>query len=213
MNRRRRAMLMLLAAVGAGLMAVSLVGGYSSSVSESYGELRPAVVLTRSLAPGQVISPRVAAASFEVRQIPARFLPAGALVDPAPAVGLEVVAPLPAGSYLTAPGLRPQGSDEPGTPVAGRGRHAVELSVAGAGALSGAGKVDVLVTTDNDRGGGKTVIAARKVPLISIGRSGQSDFGPGLTEVTLGLTRNQAIRLVDAQSFARRITVLPPSGN
>ncbi len=212
MNRRRRAILLLLAAAGAGLLAVTLVGGYSSSVAQSYGEMRPVVVLTRGLAPGQVISPRVAAASFEIRQVPLRFLPAAVLADPAQAIGLEAVAPLPAGSYLSGPGLRPPGSDKPKAPAAGRGRHAVELSVSGAGALTGAGRVDVLVTTDNDRGGGETVVAARRVPLISIGRSGQSETGPGLTEVTLGLTRSQAIRLVDAQTFARRITVLPPSG-
>lgn len=212
MSRRRRAMLMLLAAAGAGLLAVTLVGGYSSSVAQSYGELRPVVVLVRSLVPGQKISAQVAAGSFETRQVPARFVPTGAIGDPARAVGLEVIAPMPSGSYLTGPGLRPPGSDEPKRPVAGRNRHAVELSVSGAGALSGTGKVDVLVTTDNDRGGGHTVIAARRVPLIAIGRSGQSETGPGLTEVTLGLTRSQAIRLVDAQTFARRITVLPASG-
>ena len=203
---------MLIAAAGAGLLAVTLVGGYSSSVAQSYGELTPVVVLTRGLTPGQVVSPKVAQTSFEVRQVPGRFQPAAAISDPAQAVGLEVIAPLPAGSYLTAPGLRPPGSDKPDRPVAGRGRHAVELSVAGAGALTGAGRVDVLVTTDDEHGGGRTMVAARKVPLISIGRSGQSEAGPGLTKVTLGLTREQAIRLIDAQTFARRITVLPPSG-
>ncbi len=202
---------MLLAAAGAGLLAVTLVGGYSSSVAQSYGDLTPVVVLTRGLTPGQGISPQVARTSFEVRQVPARFMPAAAISDPAQVVGMETVAPLPAGSYLTGPALKPPGSDKPERPVAGIGRHAVVLSVAGAGALTGTGRVDVLVTTDNDRGGGATVVAARKVPLISIGRGGQSDAGPGLTEVTLGLTREQAIRLVDAQTFARRITVLPPS--
>lgn len=213
MGRRRRATLMLLAAAGAGILAVSLVGGYSSSVAESYGELRPVVVLTRGLAPGQVISPKVAAASFEIRQVPARFVPAEALGDPTRAVGLEPVGPMPAGSYLTGPGLMVPGSDRPKRRPLGHGRHAVEISVAGAGALSGGGKVDVLVTTDNDRGGGRTLVAARRVPLISIGRTGQSEAGPGLTEVTLGLTRGEAIRLVDAQTFARRITVLPPAGS
>ncbi len=212
MSRRRRAILMLLAATGVGLLAVTLVGGYSSSVAESYGELRPVVVLTRSLTPGEVVSPRTAASSFEVRQVPSRFAPAGALRNPAQAIGLEVAAAMPAGSYLTGPGLRPRGSEKPKRPPVGRGRHAVEIAVAGAGALSGAGKVDVLVTTDNDRGGGRTVVAARRVPLIAIGRSGQSETGPGLTEVTLGLTRSQAIRLVDAQAFARRVTILPPAG-
>jgi Flp pilus assembly protein CpaB len=204
---------MLLAAVGAGLLAVSLVGGYSSSVAESYGELRPVVVSTRSLLPGKPISPQVARGSFEVRQVPARFVPAAALADPGQAIGLMPVGPLPAGSYLTGPGLEPPARKEPKRRSPGRGRHAVELSVAGAGALSGSGRVDVLVTTDDDHGGGRTVLAARRVPLISIGRSGQSETGPGLTEVTLGLTRQQAVRLVDAQTFARRITVLPPAGS
>ena len=203
---------MLLAAVGAGLLAATLVGGYSSSVAGSYGELRPVAVLTRGLVPGEVISPRVAASSFELRQIPARFVPAAAVSDPRQAVGMVPVGPMPAGSYLTGPSLEPPGSGKPKRPSPGRGRHAVELSVAGAGALSGSGKVDVLVTTDNDRGGGETVVAARKVPLISIGQSGRSEVGPGLTEVTLGLTRRQAVQLVDAQTFARRITVLPPAG-
>ena len=213
MSRRRRATLMLLAAAGAGLLAMSLVGGYSSSVADSYGELRQVVVLTRGLAPGQVISPEAAADGFELRKVPARFVPAAALSNPGQAIGLEVVAPLPAGSYLTAPGLRPPGSRKQEQPSPGRGRHAVEISVAGAGALSGAGRVDVLVTSDNDRGGGSTRVAARRVPLIAVGRSGQSEVGPGLTEVTLGLTRSQAIRLVDAETFARRITVLPPVGS
>jgi Flp pilus assembly protein CpaB len=206
-------MLMLVAAAGAGLLAISLVGGYSSSVAESYGALRQVVVLTRSLGPGQVISPEAAAGSFELRQVPARFVPAAALNSPGQAIGLEVVAPLPAGSYLTAPGLRPPESRRKNKPSPGRGRHAVEISVAGAGALSGSGRVDVLVTSDDDRGGGSTRVAARRVPLIAVGRSGQSEVGPGLTEVTLGLTRTQAIRLVDAETFARRITVLPPAGS
>lgn len=212
MSRRRRALLMLAAAAGAGLLAVALVGGYSSSVAESYGELRPVAVSTRSLVPGKAISPQVAASSFELRQVPARFVPTAALADPRQAIGMVPVGPMPAGSYLTGPGLKPPGSDRRKPPSPGRGRHAVELSVAGAGALNSSGKVDVLVTTDNDRGGGATVLAARKVPLISIGQSGGSAAGPGLTEVTLGLTRRQAVRLIDAQAFARRITVLPPAG-
>lgn len=213
MNRRRRATLMLIAAAGAGLLAVTLVGGYSNSVAGSYGELRPVVVSTRALSTGRVVTPKVAAASFEIRQIPARFVPVGALSDPEHAVGLEPVGPLPAGSYLTGPDLRPPVEAKERSNPAGKGRHAVAISVSGAGALSGSGRVDVLVTTDDDRGGGSTGIAARGVPLIAVGQTGQSEAGPGLTEVTLGLTRRQAIRLVDAESFARRITVLPRAGS
>lgn len=212
MSRRRRAVLMLMAAGGAGVLAVSVVGGYSSSVAETYGELRQVVVLARTLEEGQVISGKTAATALQVRSVPRRFVPAGALSAPEQAVGLELAGTLPAGSYLTGPSLRPPGSDRPKRPRVGRGKHAVELAVSGAGALTGAGKVDVLVTTENGRGGGRTFVAARAVRLIAVGRTGQSDIGPGLTEVTLGLSRPQAIRLIDAQSFARRITVLPRSG-
>ncbi len=212
MNRRRRAILMLIAAVGAGLLAVTLVGGYSTSVAESYGDLRPVVVVTRGLEPGRVISPKVASSNLETRRIPIRFAPAAALSEPAQAIGLEPLGSLPTGGYLTGNMLRPPDDQSRKKPSAGRGRHAVEISVAGAGALTGSAKVDVLITTDNDRGGGSTRVAARRVPLIAVGRSGQSESGPGLTEVTLGLTRSQAIRLVDAETFARRITILPPAG-
>lgn len=203
---------MLVAAAGAALLAVALVGGYSTSVQESYGSLRPVVVLTRSLGPGQVISPKVAAASLETRQVPTRFAPFATLRDASPAIGMEVAAPLPAGSYLTTSALRVPGSGKRPRDMAGPGRHAVEISVAGGGALSSSGKVDVLVTSDDRAGGGSTRIVARGVPLIAVGRSGQSDAGPGLTSVTMGLTRRQAIRLINAESFARRITVLPRAG-
>ena len=95
---------MLGAAAAAGIMAINLVGGYSSSVAETYGPLRPVVVLTRPLVPDQLISPKVVGSSFEIRQVPARFVPAAAIEEPSLALGLEVVAPLPSGSYLTAAG-------------------------------------------------------------------------------------------------------------
>lgn len=203
---------MLAAAMVAGILAVTLVGGYSSSVADRYGSLRSVVVLARSLEPGREISPKVAASALTVRQVPGRFVPTATLSDPGDAVGLVTVSPLPAGSYLTAPGLEPPRRKRAAMPGAGKGRHAVELAVAGAGSLGGSGRVDVLVTSESDRGGGSTRVAARRVLLLGVGRPGQSDSGPGLTDVTLGLTRRQAITLVDAESFARRITVLPLAG-
>lgn len=209
MTRRRRATLILIAAIGAGLLAAVTVSGYSTSVQGSLGEMRTALVLTRGLVPGQFISPTLASESFERKQVPVRFLPTGVISDPRQILGLEVRSALPAGSYLTGSALRPPGSDKPERPKVGKGRHAVEVAVSGAGALGGSRIVDVLVTSDNDRGRGRTEVAARRVPLIASGKIGGSQVGPGLTEVTLGLTRSQAIRLVDAQSFARRITILP----
>ncbi len=203
----------MLALAAAGL-AVTLVNGYSTSVVDSYGAMRPVVVVTSSIGRGKEVSPGMASTKFEVRRIPVRFTPAGAVTTAGQAVGYETAGPLYAGSYLTANLLRRPETErkEPESP--GRGRHAVEISVSGAGALSGSsGRVDVLVTTEARAGGGKgrTYVAARQVPLIAIGRTGASDAGVGLTQVTLGLTRREAIDLVEAESFARRVTILPGS--
>lgn len=213
-SRRRRAILLLGAAAGAGLLAMILVSGYSSSVADSYGDLQPVVVIERDLEAGHQISPELAHRVLAVRRVPTRFLPALALADPVDAIGLEVSGPMPAGSYLTGNLLRPPGADRPQKPRAGRGRQAVELAVSGAGALTGvSGRVDVLVTSEPTTGGrGRTTVAASAVPLITIGRTGASDAGPGLTQVTLGLTRKEAVRLIQAESFARRVTVLPRGG-
>lgn len=211
MSRRRRALLLLAGAAAAGMLAMTMVSGYSSSVAETYGELRPVVVITRDMAAGVRIDPRSSARNFEPRQVPARFVPAAALARPRDAAGFELAAPAPAGSYLTANLLRPPGGSKKPGPRVGKGRSPVELAVSGAGALTGArGTVDVLVTSEPSTGGsGRTVVAARRVPLIAVGRPGASDAGPGLTQVTLGLTRREARRLVQAESFARRVTVLP----
>ncbi len=49
----------------------------------------------------------------------------------------------------------------------------------------------------------------RAVPLLAIG-PGAEGPGPGVTSVaTLGLTRRQALRLIAAESFARKLTLLP----
>ncbi|MDQ2623313.1 MAG: hypothetical protein M3Y45_09790, partial [Actinomycetota bacterium] len=127
---------------------------------------------------------------------------------------LETSGPLYEGSYLTSNLLRrPRARKEGQLKQPGLGRHAVEIAVSGAGALSGtSGQVDVLVTTEPTTGGtGRTYVAARDVPLLAIARTGASEAGVGLTQVTLGLTRRQAVDLVEAESFARKVTILPGS--
>jgi len=210
-KRRRRAILFTGLAVAAAILAMSLVRGYSTSVVESYGVMRPVTVVTREIPRGRQITAELARSGFETRQVPARFAPAGVVSGAGSVVGLETVGPLYEGSYLTANLLAPPEGDQKQSPRPGRGRHAVEIAVTGAGALDGsAGKVDVLVTTEPRTGGsGRTYVAARRVPLLGIGQTGASDAGVGLTQVTLGLTRSQAIELIEAESFARKLTILP----
>jgi Flp pilus assembly protein CpaB len=202
--------LLVLAALIAGGLGIALVSGYSASVSESYGALKPVVVVTRTIPAGELIAPRLIARRTEVRQVPLRFVPAGALSMPAQAFGFESRATLPAGSYLTRGALKPPGRDRPRGPRIGRGRVPVELTVSGAGALDGGGRrVDVLVTTEGRIGGrGETRVAAEGVPLIAVAGP-DPEAATDLTKVVLGLTRRQAITLIDAEAFARRVTVLP----
>lgn len=213
MSRRGRAVGFLVAALLAAAAAAALADGYGDSVVRGYGELRPVLIAGANLPAGEEIDPRVAAEELEVRRVPVRFAPPGALAAPSEALGLTPVAAIPAGSYLVAGQLRAGRARRDGAAL-GRGRQPVEIVVSGAGALTALGvqpvgsKVDVVVTAEpDDSGSGRTYVAAPSVPLLGLGPGGEG--GAGEATVTLGLTRPQALRLIAAQSFARRVTVLP----
>lgn len=216
MSRRGRGVGFLLLALGAAALAAAIANGYGASVSRGYGALRPVAVAVAPLPAGRPIDAATAAGELTVRRVPSSFVPPGALEDPAQAVGLEPAAALPAGSYLLAAQLRP-----PRDPRAERGRldpgrHPVEILVSGAEALLAAGplgpgtRVDVVVTTEpSGSGAGRTYVAASAVPLLALSPATE-ESGPGASGgATLALTRRQALRLIAAESFARRLTLLP----
>lgn len=213
MSRRTRAICFLAAAALAAIAAAGITAGYGESVTRGYGKLRPVVVARVDLRPGAEIDPGAVTEALEVRRVPVRFVPPAALADPGEALGLVPAVRIPAGSYLLATQLRPSRAGGVAGPL-GRGRRPVEMVVGGAGALAAAGaqpvgsKVDVVVTTEpSGAGEGRTYVAAAAVRLLSLGAGGEG--APGEASVTLGLTRSQALRLLAAESFARRITVIP----
>ncbi len=213
MSRRGRAVAFAAAALAAAAISAALADGYGNRVASGYGELRPVVVAGGALAAGQRIDPKVVG-GFEIRRVPVRFVPPGALSAPPQALGLVARAPVPAGSYITAAELRPPGSGgRPGL-MLGRGRRPVEIAVSGAGALLAAGspprgtRVDVVVTVEpKGSGAGRTYVAAPAVPLLALAASAEAE-GAGEAEATLGLTRAQALDLIHAESFARQVTIL-----
>lgn len=213
MSRRVRALGFLLAAAVAAAAAAVIANGYGASVVRGYGELRPVVIATSELPAGKPIAPEVAAADLEVRRVPVRFTPPDALAVPSEAVGLAPSASVPGGSYLLAAQLHPPRSAAP-LPGLGGGRRPVQIAVSGAGALETLGaplssKVDVAVTSESDGSGdGRTYVAAAAVPLLGLGPGGEGVEGETAT-ATLALTRAQALRLIQAESFARRITLIP----
>ena len=213
MSRRGRAIGFLLGALLAAVAAGAIADGYGRSVVRGYGELRPALVASGNLRAGEEIDPRIAAELLEVRRVPVRFAPEAALAAPQEALGLVPTAPIPAGSYLLAGQLRPPRLVGTG-PNLGAGRRPVEIAVSGAGALAAFGgqpvgsRVDVVVTSEpSGSGEGRTYVAAAAVPLLALAPAGAGE--PGEATVTLGLTRPQALRLIAAESFARRVTVIP----
>ncbi len=214
MSRRARAAGFLVAALFAAAAAATLADGYGDSVVRGYGELRPVLIATSQLPAGEPIDPAVATESLEVRRVPVRFAPPGVLAAPAQAVGLEPVAAVPAGAYLLAAQLRSPSSTRSPARL-GDGRRPVEIEVRGAGALSAFGgqpvgsRVDVVVTTEpSGSGDGRTYVAAPAVPLLGLAPGGEGAEGETAI-ATLGLTRRQALRLIAAESFARRVTVIP----
>jgi pilus assembly protein CpaB len=214
MSRRFRAFGFFAAALLAAFAAAAIANGYGDSVVSGYGELRPVLIASSDLPAGKPIDPTAVAAALEVRRVPVRFAPPGALSAPAEAVGLVPTAAIPAGSYLLAAQLHPP---RPAGPLAGLGggRRPVEIAVSGAGALEAqsapslGSRVDVAVTTEpSGSGDGRTYIAAPGVPLLGLGPGGEGAEGETAT-ATLGLTRPQALRLIQAESFARRVTLIP----
>lgn len=212
MSRRTRAVAFLVAALVAAIGAGAVARGYGQRIAGGYGRLRPVVVAADVVPAGRPIDAE-AAAGLELRRVPLRFVPPGALSTPAEAVGLVPRAPIPGGSYVLAGQLRPPGGGHRSR--LGGGRRPVEIAVSGAGALAAAGTgagsaVDVVVTSEpRGSGAGRTFVAAAAVPLLGIGPEGSPAGGEGTVLATLGLTRPQALRLIAAESFARRVTVIP----
>jgi Flp pilus assembly protein CpaB len=219
MSRRARALAFLLLAIAAAGAAAAIAEGYGSRLARGYGPLRPVVVVDSELPAGSPLGARSVSEALTVRRVPERFVPPGSLASPGEASGLIAAAPLPAGSYLQASLLRPPGGAVSTHPSLGRGRGPVEIAVSGSDALLLGGarptgsKMDVIVTTEPAGAGrGRTYVAARRVPLLALG-TGPEESEPGATAMaTLGLTRGQALRLIAAESFARRLTLLPTGG-
>jgi Flp pilus assembly protein CpaB len=214
-SRRGRSLAFVLAALLAAVAAAAIADGYGARVARGYGELRPVVVATAALEPGRPIDPGRAADRLELRRVPARFVPPDALAAPAAAIGLVPAAIVPAGSYLLASQLRPPRRQGAGAVGLGAGLQPVDIAVEGAEALLLGGgrpagsRVDVVVTAEpTGSGPGRTYVAAAAVPLLALAPATDPTAAEGTSVATLGLTRDQALRLIAAESFARRLTLL-----
>jgi hypothetical protein len=209
-NRRRRLLATAGAAVVAAVTGVVMVSGYAESVTDRFGPLRSVVVTTRPIESGRTLTLEILRDSTEVRRIPARFVPAGALTLPTGAIGLEAAVGLPPGAYLASGMLRTPGRMEgrPGSRSIA-GLHPVEVTVQGAGAIPpGGGRFDVLVTPLSGAGTRRTRVVSRSAAIVSRSPGDPSETGTTSARVTLAVSRSQAIRLIDAEARGERLTLL-----
>lgn len=225
MSRRTRAIAFGCAALVCAGLAAAMAGGYRSDVQSELGPLRSVVVATARLPAHRAIPAKDVDKLLETRRVPARFAPPGTLSAPEQAAGRAPTGAIPVGSYVLASQLREPGAGPRSSANHARiapGRRPVEITVTGAEALAAAGedpvgtRVDVVVTTESGPGGGsgRTYVAAKDVKVLALsqaGDAGPSDFAPSDGDqwtATLALTKAQALRLIQAESFARGIRLI-----
>jgi Flp pilus assembly protein CpaB len=216
MKRRRRALLFGLLALLAAAAAAAIAAGYGARAVRGYGPLRPVVVVSTRIAAGRRFGPREIGSSLSLRRVPVRFVPPGALAAPSEALGLVARTRLPVGSYLLGEQLALDRKGRRREPRLAEGRRPVEIAVSGAEALLAGGaspagrRVDVVVTDEpSGPGPGRTYVAAAAVPLLALRPNAEGSATGVTAAATLGLTKRQALRLIAAESYARKVTLLP----
>jgi Flp pilus assembly protein CpaB len=220
-SRRGRAIAFASAAAICAGLAAGATGRSDDQLAVQGGELREVLVAARPLEPRRKLSAAELGNAVETRRIPESFVPADALASPAQAVGRRPAVAIPAGGYLLSSELVAPGSSPRARPEADPGQVPVEITVTGAGALASgsaaARRVDVVVTTEPGPGGGagRTYVAAPAVDLLDLrtaedGAGGDVVPGPASDTwiATLALNRAQALRLIQAESFARAVRLI-----
>jgi pilus assembly protein CpaB len=206
MSRRRRAVVLLALALVLGGLAASDVSRREAALERRLGPIVPAVVARSDLEAGTTI----AAAQLAIRQVPARFAPAGAFPSPGELVGLRTAVAVRAGEYLAPGSVNEAG----GGPALRPGERVADVVAVGStDVVIPGGRVDVVVTREGRDGGpGRTDLALEDVEVLAAAPA--QDGGDGQTGVprvaaSLRVTVKQAVYLAAAQSFAREVRLLP----
>jgi hypothetical protein len=217
-SRRSKALGFALLAALCAVASASIASGYRDSVDAQLGELRSVAVVTETLGRGEKLDRRMLARAVEVREVPVRFTPPDALADPAAAAGRRLLVAVPAGSYLVASVLRVPGPGRNAGTTLGAHLQPIEITVTGAGALASTGdpagvRVDVVVAGEPVTGGRARVrVAASGVRLISLRPADPEEAtsaGGDSWNATLALRRREALRLIEAENFAREVRLIP----
>lgn len=185
-------------------MAASRVRGEERSLRSQVGPLVPVVVARGPIAAHSRIRPDDVARRLAIAQVPARFVPPGAVRDPLRVVGATTAARLARGAYLTHDSF--VSADDPRLALR-PGERAIDVEVAGGARLAALGgpgaRVDVVVTSEPHNGSPRAFVAADGAELLAL-RS--SDGGHAVA--TLRLPVREALYLTAATSFDRDVRLL-----
>ncbi len=215
-GERRRVVVILAFALAAGGLAASQVRGSIEEVESRVGAPTPVVVARQDIRGGTRLQPQMLERMLTVQEVPERFVPPDSLTAPQEAVGLRVAAPLAAGSYVTVGDLETAvARDGPAGLELASGERVVEVPVADGsiGAAPPGARVDVLVTTRPEAGGGRTYVALQEVELLDSRAAAEGVGAAGAAPAAgivaaLRVTLEQAVMLTAAQNFAQEIRLL-----
>jgi len=214
---RRRGLLVLCFALVCGGLGASQVHERERRAAATVGPLVPVVVAQRDLPADRRLGPR----DLSIRHVPARFAPPDALGGAAELRGARTAAAVAQGGYVTSGVL---GGGRASESALRPGERALELAVAGGGALATAepgARADVLVTSGREDGAGRTFVALENVELLGLRSvsgeeiatepAGEGAAAPSAL-ATLRVTARQAVYLIAAANFAQEIRLLlrPP---
>jgi pilus assembly protein CpaB len=208
---RRRGLVLLCFALVCGGLAASQVRDRERRAAATLGPLVPVVVAQRDLPADRRLRP----GDLTIRQVPARFAPPDALGGVAELGGARTTVPVAQGGYLTT-GALGGGGRPSGAGALRPGERALELGVAGGGALANAepgARVDVLVTSGREDGAGRTFVALEDVELLGLrAASGEQGEPAPSALATLRVTARQAVYLTAAANFVQEVRLLlrPP---
>jgi pilus assembly protein CpaB len=183
-----------------GALAAADVGRREAALERRLAPLVPVLVTRGQLEAGRTLQ----LSDVEVREVPARWAPAGAAGAPGDVAGAVTAVDLPAGAYLTAMDLA---APERAGAAVRRGERAVQVLATGSADLVTPGaRVDVLVTREQEG----TRLALQDVEVLAADPApAAADGTPERVSATLRVTLRQAVYLTAAQSFAREVRLLP----
>ncbi|MBE2314678.1 hypothetical protein DVA67_001735 [Solirubrobacter sp. CPCC 204708] len=194
MTRRRRATVLLALALVLGALAATHMSRREAALREQLGPTVEVVVARRDLPAGRTVQ----LADLGVRNVPARYAPAGEPVFAAGLAGQKLAVPVPRGGAVTAELIE---RAPPESPVE-RGERAVEIVATGS-VVAGT-RVDVVVSTEKE-----TRLALQDVEVLAAKPAPPKQEGGGpRTSATLRVPVTDAVYLVAAGSYARDVQLL-----